>query len=147
MAWGEKPGGWLPSKSENYCHRVGLHDPWESNNANSFISDCTTVQYHNTNTMVPQTVKSCWHIRLVSYPGVDTVQCGVSGVPPLAAWLSGWGPPAQTGWLGTRSFGRSHPLQTSVQAGLTKAPLQAAFMCPLMRKPPAQQPAIKTQAN
>lgn len=42
-----------------------------------------------------------------------------------------------------RSFGRLRPLQTSAQAGLTKAPLQPAFMCPLMRKPPAQQPPIK----
>lgn len=43
----------------------------------------------------------------------------------------------------SRFLGRSRPPQTSAQAGLTTAPLQAAFMCPLMRKPPAQQPAIK----
>lgn len=42
-----------------------------------------------------------------------------------------------------RSLSRSRPLQTSAQAGLTTAPLLPAFMCPLMRKPPAQQPAIK----
>lgn len=35
------------------------------------------------------------------------------------------------------SSGRPHLLQTSEQAGLTNAPLRAAFMCPLMRKPPA----------
>lgn len=91
-----------------------------------------------------QTVNSCWHIRLVLCPGVDTVSvvCLVS-----RHWLPGWEGealrlrPAGSG-LG-RSLGRSRPLQTSAQAGLTTAPLQAAFMCPLMRKPPAQQPAIK----
>lgn len=56
-------------------------------------------------------------------------------------WQPGWGGeafclrPAGSGLVG--SFGRPHLLQTSAQAGLTNVPLQAAFMCHLMRKPPA----------
>lgn len=68
----------------------------------------------------------------------------MSGVLPLAAGTEGealWFRPTGSG---TRSIFLSlDPLQTSAKAGLATAPLQSAFMCPLMKKPPAQQLAIK----
>lgn len=75
----------------------------------------------------------CWHSH-----------CGVSGVLPLAAGTEG-----EALWLrptgsGTQLFSLLlDPLQTSVKPGLATAPLKSAFMCPLMKKPPAQQLAIK----
>jgi len=83
-------------------------------------------------------------MRSVLYPGVDTVTvvCLVSH-----RWLQDSEGealclrPAGSGLC--RSLGRLRPLQTSAEGGLTTSPLQPAFMCPLMRKPPAQQLAIK----
>lgn len=126
----------------------GLFDAWKSNNAIYFSAQyCKTgllFKSHNRNTscIKPWTPAdtSDW-CRILVWTQFSVV-CLVS-----RHWLPGWEGealqlrPAGSG-LGL-SFGRLLPFQTSARADLTKAPLQPSFMCPLMRKPPAQQPAIK----
>lgn len=126
-----------------------LFDAWKSNN-----DICLLAQYHQTRllfeshkTNTSPTSNSelllTHQTGVVSWCGHNSVRCVWC---PATGCMAERVRPSGSDRLARDSvglFGRLRPLQTSAQAGLTEAPLQPAFMCPLMRKPPAQQPAIK----
>lgn len=127
--------------------KMGRFMPGEVEKVISQLRLVRLFKSHNTNTRL-ESNSELLLTRQTCCPGVDTIQCGVSGVPPLAAWWRGWGPPAQTGWLETRSVLRSLASPSDVSAGRShQGSFTACFHVSFNEETAGSAACYKTQAN